>query len=175
MSGRLADSTPLTLQAQRLEDVPAVTQRQNSTFREDFSQLCNRDQIFTVQTAHERPWRTHRSSTSTGSLMERDMTLRPKIRATSSQTNNEKNTRDRIRVPGCTFAPRQQRLSHRDNPNSHTPQQRLTTKPVPCTTSPGTRQLFNPWSKYGRNCSDDSFLETLSGFRSHQSSRFSSI
>ena len=39
-----------------------------------------------------------------------------------------------------------------DGPRSHTPQHQLTAKPVPCTTSLGTRQLVNPWSKYGRNC-----------------------
>ena len=62
-----------------------------------------------------------------------------------------------------------------DSPRSHAPQHQLTTKPMPCTTSPGTRQLVNPWSKYGRNCSKDSFLETLSDFRSHHPCRFSSF
>ena len=76
-------------------------------------------------------------------------------RTTKKQTRQDKS-------PGSTFAPRQKRLSRRDGPRSHTPQQRLTTKPVPCTTSLGTRQQVNPWSKYRRNCSDDSSLETLS-------------
>ena len=81
-------------------------------------------------------------------------------RTTKKQTRQDN-------CPGCTFAPRQKRLSCRDNPRSHTPQQRLTTKPVPCTTSLGTRQQVDPWSKYG--------LETLSDFRSHHPCRFNSF
>ena len=98
----------------------------------------------------------------------------PKIRATC-QTNNEKTneTGQESRMHMCTSP--KKRLSRRDNPRSHTPQHRLTTKPVPCTTSQGTRQQFNPWSKYGRNCSDDSSLETLSDFRSHHPYRFNSF
>ena len=49
------------------------------------------------------------------------MTLRPEICATSSQTKQRKENRDRDKSPGRTFASRQNRLSHKDSPGSHTP------------------------------------------------------
>ena len=93
-------------------------------------------------------------------VRERDMTLGPKIRATSSQTNNEKTheTGQESRMHICT-----------STKNDYL------TEIIPGFTLLSNGSQQNPWTKYGRNCSDDSFLETLSVLRSHQSSRFSSI
>ena len=43
--------------------------------------------------------------------------------------------------PGRTCVSRQKRLSLKDSPGSDTPQHQLTTRPVPCTTNPGSPQL----------------------------------
>ena len=49
---------------------------------------------------HKRDWGQNRNSKQKRLTRdERDMTLRPKIRATSSQTNNEKDKRDRTKLP----------------------------------------------------------------------------
>ena len=45
------------------------TRRHSSPTEWWISQLCNSELVLTVRTAHVRPWRTHRSSSSTGSLV----------------------------------------------------------------------------------------------------------
>ena len=75
-------------------------------------------------------------------------------RTTKKHTRQDKS-------PGCTFAPQQKTTNF--------------TEIIPGFTLLSNGSQQNPWTKYGRNCSDDSFLETLSVLRSHQSSRFSSI
>ena len=126
-------------------------------------ECCQRDGAQRFVTNRKCQWR------------ERDMTLRPKISATSRQTNIEKKQPRQDKSPGRTFASRQNRLSHRDSSGSHTPQHQLTTRPVPCTTNLGSPQLVYPWSECGRHCTNDSFLEILDDCGSHHSFRFSSF